>query len=111
MRPVKAMSRAGRENQIKMAIMLSVQRGQGDELTAFDIARKIDLHPNAPSFRFILSGMVASGQLKCREVKKENRALTGGKAFLYSLHDGDQPKKREIAVKANGRQVGQLELF
>jgi len=111
MSEVKAMSRAGRINQIKMAILLSEQRTGVNELTAYDIARKIGMRAEGPRFRDILSGMVRDGQLLMRTVKNgpENR-VTAFKAW-YSLTDGDKPKKREIPIKSKGKNIDQMRLF
>lgn len=111
MSEVKAMSRAGRINQIKMALLLHEQRTNANELTAYDIARKIGMRAEGPRFREILSGMVRDKQIRLRTVKNgpENK-VTAFKAW-YSLFDQDKPNKREIKVKKAGRNVDQLELF
>lgn len=111
MSDVKAMSRAGRVNQIKMAIMLHWQRTGAHELTAYDIARKIGMRAEGPRFRDILSGMVRDNDLVMRTVKNDaSNKVTAFKAF-YSLHPNDAPKKREIPIKSKGKNVDQMRLF
>jgi hypothetical protein len=108
---VKNYSRAERETQIKMAIALSIQRGNGDELTMYRIARALGLQPSTHVAQ-ILADMVVSGKLKARWV--ENRP---GKwdTVLYSLPEGTyvDPKAtaRQIPVKVRGVLSEQLELF
>ena len=104
-------SRAERKWQVKQAIAISNQRGMGSELTAYRIARALGMKPSMHVTR-ILAEMVASGDLKCRKVVgRPGRWDT----FVYSWPEyevfNSAPKKREIAIKANGKQVGQLELF
>jgi len=111
MREVRAMRRAGRKNQIRLAFMFMIEKGYGDEMSAYDIARKIDLRPQSPNFRDILSGMVRDGELTCRAVDNVRKSTAVKAKFVYKLAKYEPPKKREIAIKANGRQVGQLELF
>lgn len=110
MREVRAMSRVGRRNQILLAFAIKIKNGLGDEMSAYEIARKIDLRPTSPNFRDLLSQMVMDGLLKCREVPN----YTGfGKRvkFMYTSAEKLEPEKRKINVRANGKQAGQLELF
>lgn len=111
MREVRAMDRAGRINQIKMALLLHEQRTNANELTAYDIARKIGMRAQSPRFRDILSGMVRDKQIRLRTVPtgSENK-VAAFKAF-YSLFDQDKPQKREVAIKRKGVAVGQMGLF
>lgn len=111
MREVRSLSRAGRRNQIRLAFCFMIEKGYGDEMTAYDIARKIDLRPQSPNFRDILSGMVRDGELLCRAVDHTKMSKAVQSKFMYRLPDAGKPKKREVAIKANGKQVGQLELF
>lgn len=103
--------RAERKTQIKMTIALSIQRGNGDELTSYRIARALGMKPSMHVTR-ILAEMVASGELNCRVATKRSGRWD---TYLYSLPKGEadkeSPKKREVVIKANGKQVGQLELF
>lgn len=104
-------SRVDRKKQIIMTIALSVQRGNGDELTSYRIARALGMKPDK-NVRGMLSEMVRDGQLECRiQTKRSNRWDT----VLYKLSDSILPsahiKPREISVKKNGKQVGQLRLF
>jgi len=107
MRQVRALSRAGRRNQVMIAFAIQIKNGLGDEMTAYDIARKIDLRPTSPNFRDIISQMVMDGLLKVREVQKDGRWNT----FLYSPARKIEPEKRTVQIRANGKQAGQLELF
>jgi hypothetical protein len=111
MREVRAMSRAGRRNQILIAFAIQIKNGLGNEMSAYDIARKIDLRPTSPNFRDLLSNMVMDGILKVREVAKEGRSVNGKPRFLYSLVKELEPQKRPVAIRANGKQIGQMELF
>lgn len=111
MAEVKAMSRAGRFNQIKMAIALHHQRTNAPELSAYDIARKIGMRAESPQFRGILSDMVRDGQLAMRVVDTSSTNKVAKFKAWYSLIDADTPKKREVAIKSKGKLVGQMRLF
>jgi len=94
-----------------MTIALSMQRGQGHELTAYRIARAIGMKPSQHVTQ-MCAELCAEGKLRCRvDSKREGRWMT----YWYALPDGatieNREKKRQIAVKSNGKQVGQLELF
>jgi len=108
---IKAASRGARENMIVMAFTLSEQRTGSNELTAYDIAFKIGMRAEGPRFRDILSTMVMSGKLLCREVQTKSTGVNGGVRFVYRLAEKVAPKKREVAIKANGKQIGQLRLI
>jgi len=116
MREVRSLGRAGRKNQIVLAFRFMIEKGYGDEMTAYDIARKIDLRPQSPNFRDLLAGLVMDGTLTCRAVgevtlgNKKQGAKQRSK-FMYKLAKYEPPVKREIPIKANGRQVGQMSLF
>jgi len=111
MREVRAMSRAGRRNQVLMAFAIQIKNGLGDEMTSYEIARKIDLRPTSPNFRDLISQMVMDGILKCREAELGVPKISGRKSFLYSPAQPIVPEKRTVQVRANGKQAGQLELF
>lgn len=111
MREVRAMSRAGRRNQILLAFAIQIKNGLGDCMTAYQIARKIDLRPTSPNFRALLNGMVEDGLLLAN-VSEENTTPFGDRfKMIYRPAEDMRPKKREVTVKKNGKQVGQLELF
>jgi len=110
MREVRSLSRAGRRNQILLAFAFKIRNGLGDEMSSYEIARKIDLRPTSPNFRDLLSGMVKDGLLKCREV--ENHTGFGDKAkFMYSPANPVKSDERSVPVKSKGKAVGQLEMF
>jgi len=111
MREVRAMSRAGRRNQVMLAFAIQIKHGLGDEMTAYEIARKIDLRPTSPNFRALLSQMVMDGLLKCREVEKIGRGIKGNATFVFSPAQPIIAEKRTVQIRANGKQAGQLELF
>lgn len=111
MREVRSMSRAGRRNQILIAFAIQIKHGLGDEMSAYDIARKIDLRPTSPNFRDLLSGMVMDGLLKVREIENSARSIGGKPTFMYSPTKQEKVEKRSVVIRANGKQVGQLELF
>lgn len=108
---VKAASRGARESMIQIAFLLSAQRTGANELTAYDIARKIGMTAQSPRFRDILSTMVISGKLHVREVQTKSTGVNGGVRFMYRIDESLLPKKREVAIKANGKQIGQLSLI
>jgi len=110
MREVRSMSRAGRRNQVLMAFAIQIKNGLGDEMTSYEIARKIDLRPTSPNFRDLLSQMVMDGILKCREVES-SKGFEKKAKFIYSPAQAIVPEKRTVGIRANGRQIGQLELF
>jgi len=105
------MSRAGRRNQVMLAFAIQIKHGLGSEMTAYEIARKIDLRPTSPNFRDLLSQMVMDGLLKCRLIEKPGRRIKGNATFVYSPAKPIEREKRSIAVRANGKQAGQLEMF
>jgi len=111
MREVRAMSRAGRRNQVMMAFAIQIKHGLGDEMTAYEIARKIDLRPTSPNFRDLLSQMVMDGLLKVRSIDNAAKAIRGNATFMYSPAAPIVPEKRTVQIRANGKQAGQLELF
>lgn len=108
---IRNYSRGERETQIEMTIALSIQRGAGDELTMYRIARAIGLQPSMHVAR-ILADMVASGKLKARWV--ENRKGRWD-TVLYRLPEGSytdpKAKPREIPIKVKGVVADQLKLF
>ena len=111
MREVRAMSRAGRRNQILLAFAIKIRNGLGDTMTAYEIARKIDLRPTSPNFRALLNQMVEDGLLlaNCSET---NETAFGDKVKMYYRPAEElKPEKRTVSIRANGRQVGQMELF
>jgi len=111
MREVRSMSRAGRRNQILMAFAIQIKNGLGDEMTSYEIARKIDLRPTSPNFRDLISQMVMDGILKCREAEIDVPKIGGKKSFMYSPAEPIVREKRTATIRANGKQIGQLELF
>jgi transcription initiation factor IIE alpha subunit len=94
-----------------MTIALSMQRGQGSELTSYRIARALGMTPQQ-KLRQILAELVAEKKLTCRKVSGRSGRWD---TYVYALPNIDvlrfNAKKREIAVNMNGKQVGQLELF
>lgn len=110
MREVRSMNRAGRRNQIMLAFAIKIKHGLGDTMTAYEIARKIDLRPTSPNFRALLNQMVEDGLLVKREA--ENTTPFGDKVtMLYCPAEELKPEKRMVNIRANGKQAGQLELF
>lgn len=111
MREVRAMSREGRRNQILLAFAIKIKHGLGDTMTAYEIARKIDLRPTSPNFRALLNQMVDDGLL-VKEAGEENTTPFGDKViYYYKPAEELKPQKRTVNVRANGKQAGQLELF
>lgn len=104
-------SRADRKLQVVMTIALSVQRGNGSELTSYRIARALGMKPSMHVTR-ILAEMVSEGKLTCRKVT--NR-VGRWDTYVYALPDNFNgegvPQKRSVAIRKNGKQVGQLSLF
>jgi len=111
MMSIQNYSRAERKWQVKQTIALSIQRGQGDELTSYRIARALGMKPSMHVTQ-ILAEMVAEGQLTCRKVTGRSGRWD---TYLYSWPEyatfNNPSKKREVSIKKNGKQVGQLELF
>lgn len=108
---LKNYSRAERRSQIVTTLLLRIQRGQGDEMTMYQMAHALGMKPSG-HLANIMADCVVSGKLKCRRIANPGKWDT----FYYSLSPdfldlNFAPKKREIAIKANGKQVGQLELF
>lgn len=111
MREVRSMNRAGRRNQILLAFAIKIKNGLGDTMTAYEIARKIDLRPTSPNFRALLNQMVDDGLLIARESEENTTAFWDRRTMLYCPAEELKPEKRQVAIRANGKQVGQLELF
>jgi len=111
MREVRALNRAGRINQIKLAILEYHRRSGIPELTAYEIAHQIGMRPTSPAFRNHLKAAVEDKQICVRENMTSRKGVCGGKVYLYSLYAVDEPKKRNIPVKKSGVLAGQLELF
>ena len=115
MREVRAMSRVGRENQIILAFQIKVAKSLGNAMTAYEIARKIDMRPTSPSFRRVLDGLVDQGTLMCEIMNNPHRCVGGHLPKVYSLADKFQRKvgftERSIDVKSNGIVIAQLSLF
>lgn len=110
MREVRSLSRVGRRNQILLAFAIQIKNGLGDTMTSYQIARKIDLRPTSPNFRALLHGMVEDGLLLANA--SENTTPFGDRVVMhYRPADDLRPAKREIQVKKNGKQIGQLDLF
>jgi hypothetical protein len=111
MREVRAMSRAGRRNQILLAFAIQIKHGLGDTMSAYEIARKIDLRPTSPNFRDILNQMVLDGLLIEMDSGENKNGFLGNVKKLYRPAEELKPEKRSVSVRANGKQVGQLDLF
>lgn len=111
MREVRSMNREGRRNQILLAFAIQIKHGQGNVMTAYDIARKIDLRPTSPNFRSLLSQMVNDGLLIRIDDEKSTKKVKGKTPQLYLPAKDIKPAKRHVAVRANGQQIGQLEMF
>ena len=109
-REVRSMSRAGRRNQILLAFAIKIKNGLGDTMTAYEIARKIDLRPTSPNFRALLHGMVEDGLLLANASDKTTPF--GDRVVMhYRPADDLRPEKRTVAIRANRKQIGQLDLF
>lgn len=111
MREVRSMSRAGRRNQILLAFAIKIKNGLGDTMTAYEIARKIDLRPTSPNFRALLNQMVLDGLLTARESEENKTPFGDRRTVLYCPAEELKPQKRTVQIRANGKQAGQLELF
>lgn len=111
MREIRAASRADRMNQVIMAFHLVIEKGYGDELTAYDIARKIGMRAQSPSFRDVLKHMMDMEILKCREVQTKSTGVAGGKRYYYSLTAHNRPEPRRVNIKKNGKVIDQMRLF
>jgi len=111
MREVRSMNRAGRRNQILLAFAIKIKHELGDTMTAYEIARKIDLRPTSPNFRDLLNQMVLDGLLIAWDGEENASPFEGRFKKLYKPAEEFKPEKRSISVRANGKQAGQLELF
>lgn len=98
MTEVRAMSRAGRENQILIALYLQYDRHKVNGGTAYDIATKIGMRPTSPRFRDILNGMVENGKLIKMEVKSSKRGVLKHGAsgcYWYSVPEPEVSRKKD----------------
>jgi len=111
MNEVRALSRAGRLNQIVMAFHMSIKRGAGDEMSAYSIAQHIGMRAQSPAFRDHLKAAVDDGILTVREVQTKSTGINGGVRFMFKLAANEKPAQREIKVKKAGVPVGQIRLF
>jgi len=104
-------SRGERLVQIRMQFLLRAKRGQGDEMTMYQVARALGLKPSGHVSK-MLAELCAQGKLKCRqETNRSGRWNTFWYRLPASESDAMKVNTRHIQVKSNGRQVGQLELF
>lgn len=111
MREVRAMNRAGRINQIKLAILEYHRRSQNPYMTAYEIANSIGMRPQSPAYRNHLKAAVEGGHIAVTEGVSAKKGVCGGKVFLYSLSEGEKPSPKKVPVKSKGVLIGQLELF
>jgi len=112
-RDVRAMSRVGRENQIILAFQIKVAKSLGNAMTAYEIARKIDMRPTSPSFRRVLDGMVEKKILIAEFMDAPHRKVAGHMPKVYSLANHFTPpsKPRTVEVKSRNMVVAQLAMF
>jgi hypothetical protein len=104
----KAFSRAERETMIIQKFAEEIQHEKPNEMTAYAIARKLDIRASKHLYD-ILRGMEEAGKLEAFMRPNKGRWTT----WYYCLPEGSYtpPKKRTASVKNKGVLVGQLELW
>ena len=107
----KAFSRAERENMVITQIAIRIQNGGGNGMTTNQLAKALDVTPST-KFRNILLDMWRAGKLDARSIPHQG---VTGKAYVWSLPEGSytppRAQKRDIAINAKGKAVGQLSLW
>lgn len=111
MQEVRALSRAGRHNQILLYLGERVRKQLGNGATAYAIAKAIGMRPQSPAFRQHLKSMVDEGKLIA-----EDRTMPGRWAGKwYSLPEATvksyAPKARVVVEKKTSKNTMQLKLF
>jgi len=109
MRQRKAFSRGERMTQVITAIAIDIQKGLPNQLTAYDLARKLDITPST-KFYEILREMVACGHLDTFTRPNSGKWTT----WYFALPEGSyNPPRRKPQIKIynRGKLVNQLELF
>jgi hypothetical protein len=106
--PRKNFTRDERKTMIVTVFTIAIQKGEERWLTPYQVARRIGM-TNCPTFRHFMSELESEGQLVRREMLKPGR----WKGHQFSLAPGTfvEPRKRTIAVRMNGKQAEQLEMF
>jgi len=109
MRHKKAWKREERKTMVITAMALKIQKGWGNNFTAYQIAKAIDMTPTSPHFRSILKEMVEQGMLESVIGRNSGKWNT----YYYSIpRDMYNPLKcRVVNVRSRQQTVGQLELF
>jgi hypothetical protein len=97
-----------REAMILTVLATAIKYEDERWLTPYQIARRIGM-TNCPSFRHFIASLEEKGLLTRREMVKRGR----WKGHQFSLTPGtfQEPRKRSISLRVNGRQEGQLELW
>ena len=123
--PGKAFSRGVRKLHIMQVFLKRFEDEEPSEMTSVQVARSLNLEPSF-HIRGLLAELVSEGSLKVRKVidnrgqnlkvgQGGNAPKSDGGMYLFSLSDkarADAEKKvREVPVKVNGKQAGQLRLF
>lgn len=104
----KNYSKEERKVMIVTMFAIAIQNGGERWLTPYQIARRIGM-TNCPSFRHFMTELEDEGQIVRREMTKHGR--WNGHQFSLTPGTFTEPKKRTIALKVNGKQEGQLELW
>jgi len=97
-----------RETMILTVFAIAIQNGEERWLTPYQIASRIGM-TNCPSFRHFITSLEDRGALVRREMVKSGR----WKGHQFSLTPGtfQEPRRRTISLKVNGKKEGQLELW
>lgn len=106
--PNKAYSRAERQTMIIQTLAIDVQHGREPRCTVASMARRLGLEPST-HLRKIMNEMVEDGRLNA--VSQPHRPNRDKWVYLLPRGSYQEPRKRAIALKLNGKSVGQLELF
>lgn len=97
-----------RKVMILLVFAIAIQDGGERWLTPYQIAKRIGM-TNCPSFRHFITELEDEGKLTRREMTKSGR----WRGHQFSLAPGtfQEPLKRKVTFKVNGKPAGQLELF
>lgn len=103
----KAFSRAERQTMIIQTLAVDVQHGRAPRCTVASMARRLGLEPST-HLRNIMNEMVKDGRLNA--VSQPHRPNRDKWVYLLPVGSYQEPRKRSIALKLNGKEVGQMEL-
>lgn len=102
----KALSRAGRKEQVVDAFRVALTKDDDAPKSMRWVAKRLDLSPSTKLIR-ILDEMCEEGTLCSFWVRDRSDGKWDTKLYAFQ----GKVKQREIKVKRNKKQIGQIELW